>query len=126
MVINFEIIKISTRTGEAIDYSTLIFRVDLGKKVDIENSNDLWIFFKTLTDGGAKKIMVDMKNLEYIDSSGIGVIINTAKLLRPKKGDIVLVNISQSVKDIFKVINLQEFIKTFNLEAEALNFFRYI
>jgi anti-anti-sigma factor len=126
MVINFEIIKISTRTGEAIDYSTLIFRVDLGKKVDIENSNDLWIFFKTLTDGGAKKIMVDMKNLEYIDSSGIGVIINTAKLLRPKKGDIVLVNISQSVKDIFKVINLKEFIKTFNLEAEALNFFRYI
>ena len=126
MVINFEIIKISTRSGEAIDYSTLIFRVDLGKKVDLENSNDLWIFFKTLTDGGAKKIMVDMKNLEYIDSSGIGVIINTAKLLRPKKGDIVLVNISQSVRDIFKVINLQEFIKTFNLEAEALNFFRYI
>jgi anti-anti-sigma factor len=126
MSINFEIIKVTSRSTEAMDYNTLIFRVDMGKKVDLENSNDLWIFFKTLADGGAKKFIVDMKNLEYIDSSGIGVIINTAKLIRPKKGDIVLINVSQSIRDIFKVINLQEFIKTFNLEAEALNFFRYV
>jgi anti-anti-sigma factor len=126
MSINFEIIKVTSRSTEAVDYNTLIFRVDMGKKVDLENSNDLWIFFKTLADGGAKKFIVDMKSLEYIDSSGIGVIINTAKLIRPKKGDIVLINVSQSIKDIFKVINLQEFIKTFNLEAEALNFFRYV
>jgi len=126
MSIQFEIIKVSSRSTESVDYSTVIFRVDMGKKVDIENSNDLWIFFKTLADGGAKKFIVDMKNLEYIDSSGIGVIINTAKLIRPKKGDVAIINVSQSIRDIFKVINLQEFIKVFNLEAEALNYFRYV
>ena len=126
MSIHFEIIKVTTRSTESVDYNTIIFRVDFGRKVDLENSSDLWIFFKTLADGGAKKFIVDMKNLEYIDSSGIGVIINTAKLIRPKKGDIVLINVSQSIRDIFKVINLQEFIKTFNLEAEALHYYRYV
>lgn len=126
MEIVFEIIKISPRTTEAIDYSHVIFKIDLKKKVDIENANDLWIFLKTMAEGGGRKFMIDMKNLEYIDSSGIGVIINTAKLVRPKKGDVALINVSQAIKDIFKVINLQEFIKIFNLEAEAMNFFRYL
>ncbi len=126
MEIIFEIIKISPRTTEAIDYNHVIFKIDLKKKVDIENANDLWIFLKTMTEGGARKFMIDMKNLDYIDSSGIGIIINTAKLVRPKKGDVVLINVPQSIKDIFKVINLQEFIKIFSLEAEAMNFFRYL
>ncbi|MCX7678630.1 MAG: STAS domain-containing protein [Spirochaetes bacterium] len=126
MEITFEIIKISPRATETIDYNLLIIKTDLKKKVDIENANDLWIFLKTMAEGGAKKFIIDMKNLEYIDSSGIGVIINSAKLVRPKKGDVVLINVSQSIKDIFKVINLQEFIKIFNLEAEAINFFRYL
>ncbi len=129
MNINFDIIKISPRTSRTypeIDYSILVFKVDMPKRVDIENSNELWIFFKTIIDGGSLKIMVNMDKLEYIDSSGIGILINSAKLLRTGKGDLIFFNVSQDVKKIFSIVKLEKFIKIFNMESEAINHFRYI
>ncbi|MBN2160564.1 MAG: STAS domain-containing protein [Spirochaetes bacterium] len=122
----FEIIKLSQMSADRIDYATVVFRVELPKKVDADNSKDLWIYFKTLVSGGALKICADMKKVEYIDSSGIGVIINTAKLIRNQKGDIVIANVSGEIREIFKVINLDNFIRIFGSEGEALNAFRYI
>ncbi len=126
MNIVFEIIKISPMINEVVDYHTLIFKVDAPKKIELENYNDLWVFFKTLGEGGALKILVNMQSLDYIDSAGISILINTAKLLRIKKGDIILCNVSQNIRNIFKVINLQEFIRIFSNEGEALNYFRYV
>src|SRR4030042_3054665 len=116
----FDIIKISQVTTDKLYYATIIFKALLPKKVDIDNSKDLWIFFKTLISGGALKIYVDLKELEYIDSSGIGVMINTAKVIRKQNGDIVLANVSDEIKYIFKVINLENFIKIYKTEVEAL------
>jgi anti-sigma B factor antagonist len=126
MNITFEIIKISPVSTEKIDYTTIVFKTTLPQKIDIDNSKDLWIYFKTLITGGAKKIFVDLKKVEYIDSSGIGVFINSAKLIRKQNGDIVLANVSEEVRNIFRVINLDEFIKIYNSEVEAINSFRYV
>lgn len=126
MNIIFNIIKISPVSTGRIDYATIIFKASPPRKVDIDNSKDLWIYFETLISGGARKIFVDLKNVEYIDSSGIGVLINSAKLIRKQKGDIVLANVSEEVRNIFKVINLDEFIKIYNSEVEAVNSFRYV
>ncbi|TFH43533.1 MAG: anti-sigma factor antagonist [Chrysiogenales bacterium] len=126
MIVVFDIFKISQISSSKIDYSTVIFKAELPKKIDIDNSRDLWIYFKTLVTGGALKIYVDLKNVEYIDSSGIGILINTAKLIRKHKGDIVLANASDEMREIFKVINLDNFIKIYNSEVEAVKSFRYV
>ncbi|HNR88128.1 MAG TPA: STAS domain-containing protein [Spirochaetota bacterium] len=126
MRIAFEIIRITQRLDEVIDFNALIFRIDAPKRVDIDSSRYLWIFLKTVIDGGVRKIIIDMKNLEMIDSSGMGVLINAAKLVRGKKGDIILSNVSADVRKIFKIINLQEFIKMFNTDGEAQNHFRFL
>jgi anti-sigma B factor antagonist len=126
MEMNIEIIKISQVSTDKIDYSTVVFRVAMPQKVDIDNAKDLWVYLSTLISGGALKIFVDLKKVEYIDSAGIGVLINTAKMIRIKKGDIVLANIADDVRSIFKVINLENFIKIYNTEVEAINSFRYV
>jgi anti-sigma B factor antagonist len=126
MNIQFDVIKISPVSAEKIDYETLVFKLTLPQKVDIDNSKDLWIYLKTLVTGGAQKIFIDLSNVNYIDSSGIGVLINTAKLLRKQKGDIVMANVSDDIKSIFKVIKLEEFIKIYNSEVEAVKSFSYI
>jgi anti-sigma B factor antagonist len=126
MNITFEIIKISPVSTEKIDYTTIIFKTTPPQKIDIDNSKDLWIYFKTLISGGARKIFIDLKNVQYIDSSGIGVFINSAKLIRKQNGDIVLANVSEEVRNIFRVINLDEFIKIYNTDVEAINSFRYV
>ncbi|OHD71651.1 MAG: hypothetical protein A2W19_02315 [Spirochaetes bacterium RBG_16_49_21] len=126
MNIIVDLLKISQTASNKIDFSTVIFKIELTQKVDIDHSKDLWIFLKTLISGGAQKIFVDMKNLGYIDSSGIGVLINAAKLARKQKGDIILANVSDEVKGIFKVINLENFIKIYNSEVDAINSYRYL
>lgn len=126
MNIRFDIIKISPVATEKIDYSTIVFKVTLPVKVDIDNSKDLWIYLRTLVAGGAQKIFIDLSEVAYIDSSGIGVLINTAKLIRKQKGDIVMANISDEIRNIFKVIKLEEFITSYNSEVEALKSFRYV
>jgi anti-sigma B factor antagonist len=126
MNIIFTIIKLSQTSNEKIDFTTIIFKAELPKKIDIDNSKDLWIFLKTLISGGAQKILVDLKGCQYIDSSGIGIIINATKLMRKHKGDIILMGVSDEIKNIFKVINLENFIKIYNSEVEAMKSFRFV
>lgn len=126
MNINCEVINISTVNKKDIDYSTVIFKVDFPGKMDLEISNDFWVLFNTLVNGGAQKIVVDMRNVEYIDSAGIGILINTAKMLRKDKGDLVISNVTEGVKVVLDVINLEKFIKFFNTDIEAINHFRYL
>ncbi|HMB19593.1 MAG TPA: STAS domain-containing protein [Spirochaetota bacterium] len=126
MNINCEVINISTVNKKDIDYSTVIFKVDFPGKMDLEISNDFWVLFNTLVNGGAQKIVVDMRNVEYIDSAGIGILINTAKMLRKDKGDLVISNVTEGVKVVLDVINLEKFIKFFNTDIEAVNHFRYL
>ena len=126
MKIIFEMIDIAQVQNDNADYNTLIFKIELGKTIDLDNTKHIRVFFDTLINGGARKILIDMKAMEYIDSAGIGILINTAKLIRSKGGDIVLTSVSSEIKNIFNIINLQDFIKIFNLEVEAVEFFRYL
>jgi Ca-activated chloride channel homolog len=126
MNIQFDIIKISPVTLDKIDYTTTVFKLTLPQKIDIDNSDDIWIYLKTLVAGGAQKIYIDLSKVSYIDSSGIGVFINTAKLIRKHKGDIVMSNVSDEIKNIFKVIRLEDFITICNNEVEAVKSFRFV
>ncbi|PKL37242.1 MAG: hypothetical protein CVV44_16545 [Spirochaetae bacterium HGW-Spirochaetae-1] len=126
MNVNIEVVKVSPIVKDVIDYSTIIFKIRFPKRVDFENSRDFWIFFNALIEGGALKLLLDLHDLEYIDSSGIGVLISTAKALRKNSGDVVLANASSDVRNVFKVVNLQSFIKLFNTDGEAFNHFRLV
>ena len=112
--------------SDLIDYNIFVFKIVLPEQITIENSKILSMNLQVLIDGGAKKMLVDMRNLETIDSAGIGVLINTAKTLRAREGDMYFSNVSVDIKNIFKVINLQNFIELFNTDAEAINQFRYL
>ncbi len=126
MELIYEVVKISPMDSDLIDYNIFVFKIVLPEQITIENSKILSMNLQVLIDGGAKKMLVDMRNLETIDSAGIGVLINTAKTLRAREGDMYFSNVSVDIKNIFKVINLQNFIELFNTDAEAINQFRYL
>jgi anti-sigma B factor antagonist len=67
-----------------------------------------------------------MYDVSYIDSSGIGTLINATKKIRDKKGELIISNLSSEVKKIFSLVNLETFLKIFNSEPEAINYFRYL
>ncbi|MFC1668793.1 STAS domain-containing protein [Spirochaetota bacterium] len=122
MKIAFDTICEATVKSDIFDYSKIIFKALLYDEINIDNSHNLSLFMDILISGGAKKILVDMENLEYISSSGIGILINTAKQLNDNSGTLVIMNVPHEIKHVLKIINLQNFIKIFDKENEALEF----
>jgi anti-anti-sigma factor len=120
------ILYIMKRPEDVVDYDAFIVRVMACKNLDGHTAGNVSIFMKTLVQGGAKKIIIDMKGLEYIDSTGISMLINIAKLLRSSKGDIAFLDVPEDIQKLFQPIKLNRFINMFNTEDEAINFFKMI
>lgn len=124
MSIDLDIITISEVIKDPLNYDNSIFMVKAVNVLDMGESEKMLMLLKTLGTGGAKFMLVDMKDLEFIDSGGIGVLINIAKLLRSKKGDIAMLNVSSRIENIFNPIKLQRFIKIFGTLQECVHYFQ--
>jgi anti-sigma B factor antagonist len=120
------ILYIARHRDDAIHYDSIVVRVMAADVLDMDSAQDLRLFLGTLIAGGVKKIAVDMMGLEFIDSSGIGVLIEAAKLLRSRKGDIVLMDVPERVQVIVQPVRLNRFIKMFNGVDEVLHFFKHV
>jgi anti-sigma B factor antagonist len=72
-----------------------------------ENSGiDLMEVVNTQIANGARKCIVDIRKLRYINSSGIGVLITILTKFRNKGGDICLLEPSENVKKLLIITKL--------------------
>jgi anti-anti-sigma factor len=70
------------------------------------------------------KVILDLNNIEYIDSLGIGAIIELFKKTKSLNGNIVMINVSQPVMRLIKMLNVQKFLrigKNLNEAVEILS-----
>jgi len=51
-----------------------------------------------------KVIILDLKDLDYITSSGLGVIIKTRKIMKNNYGQVFLVNLQPQIEKVFEII----------------------
>lgn len=120
----FDIELIKPNPNTPADYNTLIFKIAILHKIDQSMAEQFELFFLTLIRAGVKKFIIDLDELKYIDSSGIGKLINITKILRKQAGSISLARASQEVMQIFKLVKLDTFIKIFHSIEEAVNYLK--
>lgn len=77
--------------------------------------------FKGQIAEGENKIIANFKDLDYISSAGLRVLMATAKDLKASNGELLFVNISGSVEKVFKISGFFSAFKIFDTEDEALN-----
>lgn len=58
------------------------------------------------------ELVIDLANVELIDSTGLAVLVATHKSVREKEGDLTLVNVGEAIVELFKLTHLDRF---FNL-----------
>lgn len=63
-------------------------------------------------------IVLDIENVKFMDSSGLGSVMGVYKLLRDK--NISVANAQQPVLDLFKLTRMDRLIKTYSSVDEAL------
>jgi anti-sigma B factor antagonist len=64
-------------------------------------------------DKGNKDLVIDFEQVDYIDSSGLGVLISIQKRSLQLGGDIVIKNLKGKVKELFELTRL---VKVFKIE----------
>lgn len=64
--------------------------------------------------------VIDISELRYINSSGIGVLITLLTKFRNKGGEVYLMNPSESVKKLLAITKLNAIFQVVNTEEEAI------
>jgi anti-anti-sigma factor len=67
-----------------------------------------------------RKVAIDLSAVEFIDSMGIGILINFNKRMAKSQGQLLLVNPSAVVSEIFEVSDTDKYIKVRNVDSAAL------
>ncbi|MCK8816818.1 STAS domain-containing protein [Natroniella sulfidigena] len=86
-------------------------------KIDVCNSQEFKEELLAVSDQGYSEIVIDFKNVERIDSSGLGKLLAIYKKLRGSNGELRIINVKNDyIKKMFKMINLDQLIKIEGLE----------
>ncbi len=98
--------------------------------LDIEGKlrigNDIGYFretFDTLIKGGELKIVLNLKNLKMMDSSGLGELTRSYTSAKKNGGMVKLLNLTSKIKDLLFITKLITVFETFEDEDEAVNSF---
>ena len=79
---------------------------------------------RKLIANGVRRVLLNLTDLTQVDSSGVGVIIDTYVSLRDQGGDLRLLCPRGRVREVLRVLRLLEIIPYFENETKALVSFR--
>ena len=110
-------VKMQTTARQVGDIAVLEIsgRITLG-----EGNVMLREIVRELLDKGNKKIVLDLDEVQYVDSSGIGELVKTHTTVRNRGGQLRLVNLNRRVNDLLQMTRLSSVFDIERDEASAL------
>jgi anti-sigma B factor antagonist len=94
--------------------------LDLEGEVDVYTAPLLRQQIMDQVDGGVKNLIVNLTKVEYLDSTGLGILIGGVKRLKEQGGSLKLVGPSARITRIFEITGLNKIFDVYASEAEAL------
>lgn len=89
-------------------------------EVDVLTAPQLGRRLLSLTDEGKTKLVVDLSLVTFIDSTGIGVLLNALRQLTRREGRLVLVCPSERTLKPFQITGLMNHLRIVGSREEAL------
>ena len=91
-------LKVATRQVNDVTIVELIGEIKLG-----EGNVVLRETVKDLLGKGQKKIVLDLDNIDSIDSAGVGELVSAFTSVHNQGGELKLLHLSKKVKDLLKI-----------------------
>ena len=113
--------ELNINERQAGDVSVL----DMSGKITIgEGSVSLRTAIRRLLEEGKKRILLNLAQVSYIDSSGIGELVSSYTAINKEGGQLKLLNLTQKLQDLLTITKLLTVFDVYESEAEALNSFK--
>lgn len=94
--------------------------VELGGEIDVYTSPKVKDAISDLIDRGIYNLVINLENVRYIDSTGLGVLIGGLKRVREHGGSVNLVCTNPQIKKIFDITGLVKIFGIFETEDAAM------
>jgi anti-sigma B factor antagonist len=111
-------LKITNREVDGVSVVGLEGRIVLG-----EESNSLRERVKSLLAGGKKKIVLNMDNVTYIDSAGLGTLVASHHSAKTQDAGLRLSNLGSKFQEVLQVTKLLTVFDVYDSEAAAIRSF---
>ena len=80
--------------------------VEVGGEIDVYTAPQLRSALNDAVANGARHLVVDMTGTEFLDSTGLGVLVGGLKRVRTMDGDLELVCASEKILKVFRITGL--------------------
>ena len=111
-------VKLTTRQVGDVTVVDVAGRITLG-----EGSSALRDLMRDLVGKGQKKILLNLGDVSYIDSSGIGELVSGFTTVTNSGGALKLLNLNKRVKDLLQITKLYTVFDVHEDEAGAIRSF---
>lgn len=89
-------------------------------EIDLFTAPDVKRAASEAIDSGARRIVIDLTDTRFLDSTGLGVLIGIAKRVRPAGGDVAIVNTETTTASTFAITGLDGVLTVVATREEAL------
>ncbi len=111
-------VKLTTRQVNDVTVIDAVGRITLG-----EGASTFRDTIRDLAQGGHKKVLLNLSEISYIDSSGIGELVSGFTTVTNHGGNLKLLGLSKRVKDLLQITKLYTVFEVYDDEAEAVRSF---
>src|SRR5215831_20646796 len=99
--------------------------VDVSGKVTLGDGGDVVLKDKmsSLVQQGHKKVLLNLGEVSYVDSAGLGAIVQAYATLHKTGGSLKLLNTTKRIKDLLSITRLLKVFECHDSEADAVKSF---
>ncbi|QJD30169.1 STAS domain-containing protein [Methylococcus geothermalis] len=90
------------------------------QRLDAHNSGELKDFMLKLLEGGSRHLVVDLSQVSFIDSSGLGALLSGQKNATLRSSVFLLVGLQPRVRSMFELTRLHRVFEIYSTLEEAL------
>ena len=111
-------VKLTTRQVGDVTVVDAVGRITLGDGASLFRDT-----IRDLAAKGQKKLLLNLAEVSYIDSSGIGEMVSGFTTVSNQGGTVKLLNLTKRVKDLLQITKLYTVFEVFEDEAAAVRSF---
>lgn len=101
----------SININSKLDSTNSFWSINLEGELDVSTADKLKEHLHKLADEQVLDMKINLSNLDYIDSTGLGVMIGVLKKIKSEAKEIYIINPKSNVKKIFTITGLDKIFK---------------
>ena len=109
-------LNVKTRKVDSVIVVDLSGRLTIGEPVLLLRET-----LRVQVNEGVRHFILNLGDVSYIDSSGLGELVSAYTTIRNKQGDVKLLNLTAKAKDLLQMTKLLTVFDVYEDEAKAIN-----